>query len=139
MTDTLQSAAAAVRDYYASDGHLVTPTGVPRLTVATPYSPTWVAARDAIEDAIKDGHTLALIAATANLRQLLLVQFIEPLQDRRQALRVARADAERYLQQVTDQMISEARREFGNDVPKSTIADGLGISRVTLDKWLAEE
>lgn len=118
----LTAAAAAVSAYYTS----TTPNGLRE-------------AKRAVAAAMDAGVIPAQIASVAHVRQLYVVQFIDGAPEVRAALRAARWDAERHVQEVIDTMRVEARREFGLEVPKSTIADGLGISRATLDRWLAGE
>ena len=134
----LQAAADAVRTHFAGDGHTVTPAGMPRLGVAVPYSPTYVAALNAIKAALKDGHTVALIAARAQMRQLFLAQFVEDKSDYMRTLATARHDAERYRDQVIEAQRMAALKALAEGVSKIDVSQMLGISRVTLNSWIAK-
>ena len=138
MTDTLQAAADAVRTHFAGDSHTVTPAGMPRLGVAVPYSPTHVAALNAVREALKDGHTIPLIAARAQMRQLFLAQFVEDESDYMRALATARHDADRYRDQVIEAQRLAALKALAEGVSKTDVAQMLGVSRVTLYGWIAK-
>ena len=138
MTDTLQAAADAVRTHFAGDGRMVTPAGVPRLGVATPHSPTRIAAQRAIKAALKDGHTIALIAARTQMRQLFLAQFVEDKSDYMRTLATARHDAERYRDQVIEAQRMAALKALAEGVSKIDVAQMIGVSRVTLNSWIAK-
>lgn len=136
MTDTLQTAVDAVQTYYASDDKMITPADHP--AVAVPYSSSLVATQRAVDEALKDGHPLPLIAARAQIRQLWLAQFVTDEDAYLRALAAARHDAERYRDQVIETQRIAALRTVGQGRLKGVVADRLGVSRVTLNKWLAE-
>lgn len=94
-----------------------------------------------------DGTSPAHIAQRAGVRQLLVARLVDDDKLRAAALAAARHDAERYQAQVMDAIRVEAlvrwrKANQDGDPPRGTktlICTQLGLTRPTLDGWIAAE
>lgn len=79
------------------------------------------------------------IASLAGVPGLLVARLIDNDKARAEALRSERHAADRYATEVLDTIRQEALRRFGAGERKFAIAEALGVTRRTLDAWLATE
>lgn len=134
QTELIRAAADALRAYHS--GPATTSINTTEINAANRAARRRVT--DAVDDALASGVMVAQIALAAGLRQLLVTEFISSRPARMEALAYAAHDAERYLRQVRDAQRLEAVRAFADDVPKTRIAERLGVTRPTVDNWLAQ-
>lgn len=125
-------AVAALRDYYSEHGDH--PEVAWDASCARDR-----AARDAVTYAVTHGVTHRQIAQMAGVSGMAVVELIEDVDERCQAYRRERLAAEQYQRRVMDSMRTYARLLVGRHKRRKTdAAEGLGISRPTLDDWLSD-
>lgn len=90
-----------------------------------------------ISRALKAGISMRQIAADAHLPGALVINLIEDPQQRAEAFTAELHHLERALGLVREAQRRDARDRFANGEAKSNLAKSLGITRRTLDAWLA--
>ena len=98
-------------------------------------------AAKAVTKAITAGASHREIAVSVGCDGLTVIHLIQDVNARTEAFAAERHHAERYVATVKEATASHARQVIGaaGGKGKSTLADKLGISRPTLDAWIADD
>ncbi|MFI2577688.1 hypothetical protein ACH5AJ_36445 [Streptomyces rochei] len=145
-TDLTQRAATAITEHYAADlaardslpPHPTTDTEAGYIDQRARSAE---AAAAAVTAAVRAGVPHCSIADQAGCGGLAVIGLIGDQDLRTNALVVERHRARRHLDSVEQEIRGHARRVIGgqNGRGKSQLAEKLGVSRPTLDAWLAAD
>jgi len=97
------------------------------------------AAESAVTDAVEAGIHHRQIAVQSGVSGLRVLSYITDLDLSYQALRAERHHAERYVDQVLEEIRGRALYLYVHGTGKTEVCKALGVSRPTLNAWIKTE